>query len=192
MATEIKRPTEPPVRAATAENQMVRGDERSASPHISAPASAPQAPAKSGAGMMPIIIGAAVLILAVAAYFVLQPKPVEQQQTQQQTQQQQQQTTPTPTPASGESGVLVISAFPRGQVVRIADGNGQEVPLENLTLPAELPLRLTVPEGNYSIIVTYGGTTQSIETFVSSKIPLARAHAGFDMEESQFLLEDLR
>jgi serine/threonine protein kinase len=186
-ATEIQRPTAPPVRGKTTEH---RAKEATPPP---VPAAAPVEEPKSN---MSMIIGAVALvaILAGLGWFLTRPgadtDPVPVQPVQQQSQQQE--TTPTPTPVAGPDGRLMISAFPRGEAINIIETSGKNFDLGTIELPAALPLKLDLPEGNYKIIVSYSGRTQEVSAYVSDKIDLAKAHAIFEMEDSQFLLEDLR
>lgn len=185
-ATEIQRPTAPPVRGKTAEHQ---------SPAAQATSAAAPAAAQPSKSKTPLIAGAVIALLVIAGlgWFLTksdpapQPDPTVPQQSQQTKPQQ-----TTPAVPAGPDGKLLISAFPTGQIINIIETSGKPFELSGIDLPAALPLKVDLPEGNYKLIVSYAGRTQEVSAYVSDKIQLAKAHAEFEIEDAQFLLEDLR
>ena len=98
-------------------------------------------------------------------------------------------TNPPPLPILKESHLLV-TAFPRGRLVRIVNEDLPDQPVEaNL---GELPLRMQLPQGNYELIVEYEGQTKKKSVFLSPDIAQSKAHLEFAVEDERFLLEDLR
>ncbi len=131
------------------------------------PAAAPPAPKKS---MMPLLVGAVVLVaLAIVGYVVFGPKA------------------PPEGPPLAAQGKLQVSAFPTGKILQISNKDGVEIPVTG----NELPQILDLPSGAYTIVVGYQDVNKPIETFVT-KDALSRVHFEFDVDEANFLLEDLR
>ncbi len=95
---------------------------------------------------------------------------------------------PAPTATPTAQGRLLITAFPRGKLEKIIDADGEDVPLSAV----DLPRFFNLPEGSYRVIISYKGRPSEVPAFVSQTIPLARAHAEFELEDELFLLEDLR
>ena len=85
-------------------------------------------------------------------------------------------------------GRLWVTAFPKGRLARITDEAGQNLPIAN----PELPLMLTLPEGAYTLTLTYRGHTRIATGYVTKQSTLAKVHAEFELEDDLFLLEDLR
>lgn len=97
--------------------------------------------------------------------------------------------TPKPIPMIKEGRVL-ITAFPTGRLVNITNVDQPEkTPSVNL---GELPMILQLPEGNYDLIIEYEGRTKKETVFLSPDIAQSRTHVVFNIEDEQFLLEDLR
>ena len=90
--------------------------------------------------------------------------------------------------ASVTSGQLLISAFPKGELVKLANSSGEQITTDTRVLP----IRLELPEDTYSVTTVYKGNTQTLEVVVSKNIPLTLAHAEFKIEDDLFLLEDLK
>lgn len=126
----------------------------------------------------PLMIGVAALALvAIIAFFVLsreKPKPDPD---------------PKPPPAMVKSQLL-ITAFPKGRLIRLQSPDHSQ---DSLEYPkGELPLLMTLPEGNYELIIEYGGQTKKTSVFISDSIPQSKAHVEFEIEDDLFLMEDLR
>ncbi len=120
---------------------------------------------------------AAVLAGLAVAVFLLLPKTPSSPDPDQQT-----------NPFPGLQGNLLISAFPRGRLIKITDESGKPVAFGD----ADLPRILTLPEGGYDLVISYQGRTLERSAYVSSTLPLSKINAEFELEEDQFLLEDIR
>ena len=133
---------------------------------------------QGGKGPMVAVVGVLSIVLAVALFFVLKPEekpPVDPDPD----------IKPIPVKADGR---LLISAFPRGQILEIFDDQGQAIEVEK----SELPQILTLPEGSYRLIISYQGRTREETGYVSASLPLSRVNAEFEVEDEMFLLEDMR
>lgn len=85
-------------------------------------------------------------------------------------------------------GHLLISAFPRGKLIKISDESGKPVAFGD----GDLPRILILPEGGYDLIISYQGRTVERSAYVSSTLPLSKINAVFELEDDLFLLEDVR
>lgn len=149
---------------------------------IEEPTPEPPPPEKSKA---PIFAGIAVLVAIIAAVGwwatrtrpgpePLPPDPIVEKQNE-----------PVVNAATGR---LLISSFPKGQLVQITDTQGNNHEIENAALPAFL----TLPEGNYTLTIAYEGRTETEQAFVSPNIALSKVNVTFEVEDDLFLLEDLK
>ena len=86
------------------------------------------------------------------------------------------------------TSTLLVSAFPTGELIKILDDQGEEIAVEKATLPQFL----TLPEGTYSLFISYQGQTMKMEAHVLNDVPLSKTNAEFPIEESRFLLEDMQ
>ncbi len=119
----------------------------------------------------PLAIGVAVMALIVVIAVLMWPKP-----------------DPDPQPPPLQQGDMLVSAFPKGSIVKIINEQGGSVPYEQ----NELPQVFRLPEGKYTFVINYRGTTKEVTGYVSPEMPLSKAHAEFELELDSFLLEDLQ
>lgn len=119
----------------------------------------------------PLAIGIAVMALIVVAVVLLWPKAA-----------------PDPQPPPLQQGDMLVSAFPKGSIVKIINEQGASVPYEQ----NELPQVFRLPEGKYTFVINYRGTTKEVTGYVSPEMSLSKAHAEFELELDSFLLEDLQ
>lgn len=123
----------------------------------------------------------AVAALVVIGWFMTRPKTTED---------------PTPPPDLSQTtappvianGKLLVTVFPKGQIVSATTKDGATVELPN----PKLPQIFTLPEGHYSLTIAYEGRAKTVDAFVSSKMPLSRINVEFELENDLFLLEDLK
>lgn len=87
---------------------------------------------------------------------------------------------------SGEPGTVMLTAFPKGEVVKVLNENGAEVetPLGALPRPIELP------QGRYTIVVSYGDRIQE-QTVPLFKEGPVNVHFEFELEDDLLLMGDL-
>lgn len=168
-ATEIGEATPPPVRTKIRENTTPPKEEE-----------------KSGS-KMPMILGVvAVLAIAVIGFVMTRPK----------------EPTPGPDPSPPPKtvttdkpenvvpltkGQLLITAFPKGEVLQLVDENGNKVSLEE----RQTPLLLDLPTGRYEIFVGNGDRDQSAQAIVLEG-RMKKQNFVFQADDADFLLEDLR
>lgn len=84
-------------------------------------------------------------------------------------------------------GKLLITVFPKGEVLQIIDENGDTVAIEN----RQTPLLLDLPVGRYQIFVGSGDRDDNATAFVIEG-RLKKQNFIFQAEDSDFLLEDLQ
>lgn len=84
-------------------------------------------------------------------------------------------------------GNMVVTAFPTGELIRVLDDKGQQVAVEH----QELPLVLNLPEGEYTLFISYLGNQKKMTALISAN-HMARSHAEFAFTEELLLMGDLR
>nr|WP_243435738.1 serine/threonine-protein kinase [Acanthopleuribacter pedis] len=157
--------SKPPVRTEQREaQQKVEGEERP-------PTGIEEL--KPNSLIKPLAIGGTLIALVVVLAILLWPKAGP---------------APDPVPVPLREGNLLVSAFPKGSIVKITDEQGREVNHDQ----RELPQMFRLPEGKYTFVINYGGLTQEISAYVSPEMSLSKAHAEFELELDSFLLEDLQ
>lgn len=133
----------------------------------------------------PLIIGAGAALVAVLAlaFFLTRdkevPPPVEPKP-------EQAQNNNAVTP--GPMGQVLISAFPTGKLIAVQDENNNKIPFDQ----DDLPQILSLPEGTYKIVVSYRGENKVEDIYVAAGSNLNAKRLHFDVDETNFLLEDLK
>jgi serine/threonine protein kinase len=121
----------------------------------------------------------AIVVLAVAAYFLIPSKTATV------TPGTDNPDLPVPVPIKAK---LLVSAFPTGRLLTIRDDAGETVPFQD----GELPQVLELPEGSYNLIISYEGQNKEAQAYVSGEVGLNKVNAEFKVENDLFLLEDLK
>lgn len=85
------------------------------------------------------------------------------------------------------TGSLYLSAFPGGKLVRLEREDGQQVPIKKPVLPCRYELQ----EGTYSLVISHGNRNKTLKTYVQQG-KTQQAHVFFEVDESDYLLEDLK
>lgn len=119
-----------------------------------------------------VILPAIILTLSVAFYFFLKPAPVIEGPL---------------VPPKMEKGQLYISVFPEGTIRNIVNEKGERLPIKD----PQLPQLLDLPPGHYTIDISHRNQSKSVNTFVETGSK-KETHAYFEVDESTYLLEDLK
>ncbi|MDJ0838537.1 MAG: serine/threonine-protein kinase [Acidobacteriota bacterium] len=128
---------------------------------------------------------AAAAVVVIAGFFLLKPDASP---------------TPDPTPPpdnngeqrpvpAAKKGKLMITAFPRGELAKIMDKAGNDVPFDG---GGVLPKAIELPEGEYELVVIHNNVSKQVKAFVLANQAQVLAHAAFDIDAEAFLLEDLK
>ena len=131
---------------------------------------------------LPAFLAAAVIIIAAVLIPWLLPKaevPPEDPNVSQ--------TTENPNETVVAPGQLFVSVFPSGELTQITDSSGQLIDLAARTLPQTLSL----PPGSYELAVSYKDESRLKRVLVKEG-ETVRNHFYFEIDESAYLLEDLK